>query len=241
MAEAPEAKAAGTDSQAPAAPKKKVVKKKKKKKGAILVFLHGDAEKGVDPLAIRMKKRIDGTKEFFGVLGSTFRSQDRELKRMGYLFVLAILGIASLFTALGVYRYKLSNPEDQVAQQGENISKFLQKQAEDSKNKFLTANLGSFTVSLKKDESLPGSNKVSNMAEFEVAVECDTVETCNMVIEKTTEARDKLVRAIESVEREEMLSQDGKARIRAGLKDKLNDWLGEGKITNLYFPRLVVD
>lgn len=240
MAEATEAKVEGTDPAKPA-PKKKLVKKKKKKKGPILIFFHGDPEKGIDPLAIRVRKKLDGAKEFFGVLGSSFKSTDREMKKMGYLFLTSIFGIVSLFLVLGVYRYKKAHPNDEAAQQGENISKFLQKQAEDTKNKFLTANLGSFSVPLKKDENAVGGDRSTHMAEFEVAVECDSVETCNLVMEKSTEARDRLIHVIESYDREEILSQDGKARIRSGLKEKLNDWLGDGKITNLYFPRLVVD
>ncbi len=102
--------------------------------------------------------------------------------------------------------------------------------------------IGAFNIELaplKGGQRLaPG---VMNMAEIEITLECETRNACEMIQARMVETRNQITNALTPLERDELLSKDGKGRIKRRVIDRVNAWLTtEGKVRDLYFSRLLL-
>jgi flagellar basal body-associated protein FliL len=53
--------------------------------------------------------------------------------------------------------------------------------------------------------------------------------------------RNQVTNALIDVDRNELIDLEGKRRIRKIILDRLNGWIPEGQLLNVYFSRLMVE
>jgi flagellar basal body-associated protein FliL len=170
------------------------------------------------------------------------RSPDAPTRRMARFFVLSLAGLAlvSLTTLHYVWVARHMMTSFGNDDQGKNLGEFLQRQADEAHAKNTAISLGSFTVELK---ALPDSKPapgVMNLAEIELTVQCDSREACTYVSDHLAQAKNQITGIFIALNRDDLLSHDGKKRLVRQILDRLNEWLPQGRIDNLFFSKLVV-
>jgi flagellar basal body-associated protein FliL len=103
-----------------------------------------------------------------------------------------------------------------------------------------TLGLGTFTVELKEVPGHAGAWAVMNLAEVEIFIECDGSETRSYLDEHLTLARDQVTGVFTALNREDLMTREGKAKLRRLIIKKLNEILPQGKVEELYFSKLLV-
>jgi flagellar basal body-associated protein FliL len=180
-------------------------------------------------------------KNFSDVAGGLW-DRDRSTRRMSAFFLISAAGaifIASI--ALERYsQYRHKSTTTKVTDGVEKIGEFLGKQAEEAKRRHTTMNLGSFIIELKTPAGTEKRRGVLNTAEIEIVLECDNKDTCHYVDENHIQAKNQITNVLVPMERDELMSLDGKKKIKKALIEKLNSWLPKGKVENLYFASLIV-
>lgn len=81
---------------------------------------------------------------------------------------------------------------------------------------------------------------MTNIAELELVVECDSPDTHTYIEENLVQARNQLTDIFLSMERDDLLSREGKRKLKKRLIERLNGWMPRGKIQNVFFAKLVV-
>jgi flagellar basal body-associated protein FliL len=175
-------------------------------------------------------------------IGRGLQSPDRATRRMSLLFFVSLTGAVALvgFAVHQVGWKSLLTRKSGPDAAGKNIGEFIGKQADEARRVMSTALLGQFTLELKP---VPGQERVHgvmNMAEVELVVECDNPESCGYVLSNLTQVRNQVTNVFVEIEREDLLSKEGKRKIKRALMEKLNRWLPKGRIENLYFSKVVV-
>jgi flagellar basal body-associated protein FliL len=179
----------------------------------------------------------DQVREVLSGLGSP----DRPTRRMAFLFLLSAVGLVGSTALTLRHVWKVARPPAATSTElGGNLGSFLSRQAEEARLKYTMQTLGTFTVELAPVPGRKAAPGVMNLAEVEVVVECDVKETCAYIDDRQPDARSQLVNVFTVLDREEVLSREGKRRLKKRLIDKLNLWLPKGKIENLYFSKLVL-
>jgi flagellar basal body-associated protein FliL len=172
------------------------------------------------------------------------RSKDRPTRRMAALFVVsfvALLGVMSVSTARWwQQRSERLRIERETDEESRQLGEFLKKQADNARVRNTLQGIGAFTVELAPVPGKKNAPGVMNLAEIELVVECDVRETCAYVESKATEVRNQVTGVFTVLDREEVLSKDGKRKLKRRLIEKINMWLPKGKIQNVYFSKLVL-
>ncbi len=184
-------------------------------------------------------KKIVGFLETYHYLSRGLSSKDPATRRMTMLFWLAILGFGTCIAFGGFHLYQKSRAKK--AAEVDAMSAFIEKQSEEARLKVTQVTLGSFFVDLKpilngKKKAPPG---VAHLAEIEMVVHCDVKASCDWVEDHLTQARNEVVTTLSTLDRDDLLSVEGKARIKARILEQLNHWLPQGKILDVYFSKLV--
>lgn len=190
------------------------------------------------------------TRQGFGDLVESLRSPDAPTRRTAVYFFVSLA--AAIWVSFYGVRYLLA-PEPMVAGRasnanneadlGENFGEFLEKQAQEAKWKNTTLGLGDFIVDLKKnpeEAKLPRARGVMSIAHVEIFVECDSRETCEYIETASVQARSHVTNALIQVERDDLMTKDGKKKIKKAVIDRLNSWLPKGKIENVFISKLII-
>lgn len=218
---------------------KKVVKKKKKKKKKVVVKK--------TPLSTRMKEAIQGFfRDVIEVLKS-FGSPDPATRRMAWIFLFSCFGVI-VASAKGIqeylrYRARVAAVEAlrvDTDEQARNMEKLVEKAKEAAHYKYAVIELGQFTVELKTQDQTPPPKGVFNVAQIEIYLECDTKETCDFLQAHLDEVKDKVSETLIDIDRDEIMSLDGKARIKQAIRNRLNPWIGKGSVEKVFFSKLVI-
>lgn len=133
--------------------------------------------------------------------------------------------------------------EEQMSEaerESRHLSSFFEKQAEDARRKVTTLPLGSFTLELTRMSGQRPAPGVRNLAEIDIVVECDSRATCREIEDRMTEVRNQLTNVFTALDREEIMSVAGKQRIKRSLMERVNAWLPDGKVNNVFFSKLIV-
>ena len=162
--------------------------------------------------------------------------------------LLFFLGLSGIIAALGLayHRYVILTDLHKLELAGaqetsKNLGDFIQKQSEHAKKKFATLALGKFTVDLKVVEGMTLSRGVLNVAELEITIECDNKETRYYIEDHLTRARDQITGVLTSVDRDELLTREGKHKLKKRLLDHLNAWLPNGKVEELFISNQLLN
>ncbi len=185
--------------------------------------------------------------EALGDLAKSVASPDRPTRRAGWTFFLT-LALSAFILFVTIRRWVSPKsveglPANSHAAEGDmsgQLSEFLERQAQEAKWKNTTLGLGDFVIDLKRKGDEVKAPGVNNMASLEIFIECDTRETCEYIEGSSVQARSQVSNALIQIDREELLSKDGKRKIKKAIIDRLNTWLPKGRIENLYVTKLVV-
>lgn len=171
------------------------------------------------------------------------RSPDRLTRWFSMLFFLSLIGLITV-GVLGVRRYtNLQSAKELLTAQSDsarNMGDFIRKQSEIAKLKFNTQPLGKFIVELKPIEGAQPVAGVLNMAEIEITVITDNRDTCSYLDDNLAIARNEVTNGLVGLERDDVVTREGKRRLKHALIERLNNWLPSGKVEELYFSRIVV-
>ncbi len=124
-------------------------------------------------------------------------------------------------------------------EQAENLAELFDKEAKAARYKYSLIKLGSFTVKLETNVT-KRVRGFSNIAEMDIVLLCDSKETRNFIKKHLVRVRDVVSKALIGIEREELLSRDGKRRLKKEIEEKVNNWLPQGKVEDSFIERLLV-
>lgn len=191
-------------------------------------------------LSLAVQRARDSAMEVLGSLGSP----DAPTRRMSVVFIASLLCVALIGVAAG-HRYLAARrarlASDASAQREESmLAGFLMKQADLARRKSVMFALGQFTLELRSPAGEPVRSGVMNLADVEIVLECDTKETRFYFEDNLPQARNQVTDVLVAMDRAELLSQDGKLRLKRRIIEKLNTMLPKGKVENLYFSKLIL-
>ena len=219
---------------------------------------HGDEPAGPSKAQIaaeKAKKALSSLKNLknLGALANTKElvadlfDPDQRTRKMARYFVASVVGIVVVLTLSGIYISKMRLEKNLAAitdtgEQGKNFADFIKRQADEAKRKFSQQSLGTFTIELKipdeKNRKRPPG--VMDLAEVEVVIECDEKETCEFIEERMAVVRNEMTGIFTPMDREELMSREGKRKLQLRIQGKLNTWLPKGKIEHIYFNKLII-
>jgi len=173
------------------------------------------------------------------------KGPDAPSRNMAILFFLSLIMVATVFgVSLRRYlQYRQAHPVaagDSAPDVSQNFGEFIQKQADSAKQRVSQVKLGKFTVSLQPVEGPQAAPGVLSVAEVEIVVLCDNRETRFYIEERIAMAQDQITAVLGTLDREDLLGREGKKRLKKQLMDKLNEWLPNGRVDDLFFSSLLV-
>jgi hypothetical protein len=207
--------------------------KKKKKKGL--------------PLKLRLQLFLASLME----VSYSAKSEEKEERVMARVAVastatalfLVILGVVYVVAVKGRLH------PDEVAE-AERLRKYMEEQAALAKQKKVVRSLGVYQVEIKRKASEipqgaePGAQPMlapQSMAEFELVVECDIEATCNYLDRNTDLLRSEINAVLLPVEREEIITRDGRDKIKKTVLQRLNAAIPTGHLEGIYFTTFMIN
>jgi len=194
---------------------------------------------------------VERAEEAFKAGWRTFRelllalkSADAPTRRAAVLFHLGILGVlAVLFLSILHLKHRLNPVHVQTIeeQQAEILKQILEKEKMSKEQHAEIFRVGSFGMQMKDvagSKPLPG---VVGMAELEIQVQCDTKETCQYLAENVIPLKDLVAPMLNPMDRDVLMSVEGKEKLKLTLQDKMNRWLPKGHIEKVFLSRLLID
>lgn len=169
-------------------------------------------------------------------------SPDQPTRRMAVLFYLSLIGslLVLIYFLIHFYGIWSERAGERVNEQQENLSRLVERQREAAHSRFSTLDLGKFIIELKPDKGARA--RAMNIGEIEITIECDGKVTCDRVSAELTRARDMVSTILLATERQELLSPDGKRRLKRDILERLNTWLyGVGQVKEVYFTRMLLN
>lgn len=191
---------------------------------------HGKAEK---------KKAGSGLMPTIMEVLAGLKSPDKPTRNGAMLFVASLCGIAMVVILAGVHFYQVRKAL-LVRAETDHLEEYMKKQAEEAKKTFTTQALGTFTIQLKPIADQKPAPGVMNLAEVDIDARCDEKETCDLLKDGSEKVRNEVTTALGPMDRDELYSKEGKARLKKRILERLNAWLPKGKVEELYFSKLVI-
>ena len=201
------------------------------------------AAKAAKSIAV-LKSTAHGTVEMLKGLGSS----DVPTRKGSVFFVMSVVGMF-LVIGVSVDRYGQIRAEKRriALRHEEELRKqkeFMQKQTDETLAKSTMASLGRFYIELKQkeEETAPtrGVAAVFHLAEMDIVAHCDVKATCDLMEKYVDQVRDQINPLFEKMEREELLTREGKRRIKKMVMERINSWLPSGKVDDVFISRLIV-
>lgn len=204
--------------------------------------------KGLIPeLIAALKGAPKGTVELFKTLKTELKSEDAPTRNHArfvfFILLVAVFSIGKL-GHLGWLRRKERIRLEQVA--AEQVAR-IKAEAEEKARKNLppkTLSLGSFTLELRdKPGQLRAKNSL-NSADMEIVIACSDPEVCDWIESRIQLARAELGSLFVPMERDRLLTLQGKRAFREEIRDALNRWLEsrgvDGQIVEVLMPRFIM-
>lgn len=231
----------GDASDGKATPKKTRKKKRKKKKDE-------SPDKESNPTSklsrgVRLKNAIKMARENFRLIFSSLWDESQGTRRMAYVFFFALFGVMGiLLFASQHYSGKVTESlvDESAPDAGKNLGKIFSEASKDAYLRRSRLGLGNFlfkldSEALEKDGTIPG---YLGMVEIEIFVECDSIETCDLMTNNIDRVRDQVHRAVTRVERTRVMSLEGKRQLKKTIKRKINLWLPTGRVKQIFFTHI---
>jgi flagellar basal body-associated protein FliL len=189
---------------------------------------------------IKSKKRV--WSDFF-LLFTGLRSADPMTARMSALFILSLVGAIYILTTSWQRHSKTVAEERRKENELKTAysEELKRKLGDEEKLRSSILTMGRFTLELNPLEGAKMGHGIMNMAEVEIVLLCDSKKTREYIETHFTYARSLMVTSLVAMDREELLSHDGKKKWKAILMKALNGWLKEGQVVDLYYSKLIVN
>ena len=177
------------------------------------------------------------------IISRAFVSPDAPTRRMAWVFLLSCLSVIAAttywvkrwITLRGIAAAYQAERDKDVKAFGE----YLGKRAELAKQRYITVSLGTYNAEIKKDPNWVGRGGL-NVAQIDIVAECDSKETAEYVEANLTRFSNQITNVLINVDRDELLSKDGKRRIQTLMIQKMNEILDSGKVERIYFTKLMI-
>jgi len=195
------------------------------------------------PFFVSVERALGNAWDSIGAVVLGVFSRDKSTRRMSFLFIASCIGILALLYS-GWNRYMQYLSEKAMSGKGgtgiEHIGEFFGKQAEETRRRNTTMNLGEFLIELKRDDKTRKVRGTVNLAHVEFVIECDTRETCVFLTENLAQARNQVTNVLTALDRDDLMTIDGKKRLKKALAERINAWMNKGKIVNIYVTKFIV-
>jgi len=195
------------------------------------------------PAAPKKKSKFAGLGATILEVIAGLKSPDKPTRNAAAVFVgsLCGIGLVMILTVGHIYQVR-KELRDQMNQSNaaKNLDEFIKKQAEEAKKQFTMQSLGTFTIQLKPIDGQKAGPGVMNLAEIDVQARCDEKETCDSLKEGLAQVSNEITTALGPMDRDELMTKDGKLHLKKKILDRINAWLPKGKVEDIYFSRLVI-
>jgi flagellar basal body-associated protein FliL len=173
---------------------------------------------------------------FLGVV-----SADPPTRKMAFLFLLSLIGLTvTLVIAFERYQDHARNNKALLAQIREEKKKQQTlNEGLEYKNRLIDA--GSFQIELKPLTTEQTYTTLLNLATVDVILLCDSPATGAFIKSQQPRIRNSLINIFSPMDREELLSIQGKKKLKLLMMRKINEWLPEGKIEEVFFSKLILN
>ncbi|MCM2324185.1 MAG: flagellar basal body-associated FliL family protein [Oligoflexia bacterium] len=172
-------------------------------------------------------------------------SPDRPTRWMSLFFLCSVLGVVAVVAVVAARysRYQATHKSglSGVEQTTKQINEFLRKQAEDARQRASLLPIGGFVVEFRP---MPGKRLppgAMNMAQLDLVIECDSKETRDLLQEQQPKVRNQISTALMGLDRDEVMTRDGKRKLRKSIVDNINVWLPRGKATDVFLTRFLIN
>lgn len=192
----------------------------------------------------RLTRRMGSFRDVFTQMALGLFARDRATRRMARLFFLSCVGLAVVGT-LALQRYRLMQlagiaiGPDQGAQ-ATSIAEFVRQQTDEARRRNTLIRIGEFVLELKRLPAQVDVPGVIGLAEVELVAECDEPETCRYIQDHAVQIQNVVATIFTALDRDELLSREGKRKLKKRIVEKINWWLPRGKIEGIYFSKLIV-
>jgi flagellar basal body-associated protein FliL len=178
-----------------------------------------------------------------------------ERRPMALLFVLSLIGVLAV-GAISTRRYlkyrkiaqeraarmKKKEPCVEMSCAFSAMEELAKKNAALAEIKASTVNLGEFEIGLVGlGDGRPGRSGMR--LELEVAIEFDSGDTGRWVSSSLAPARSELVGSVGSLTgltREDLMTPEGKSKVRERIRERMEKWLPSGKVKGIYFSKFLL-
>lgn len=172
-------------------------------------------------------------------------SPDRPTRRMSLVFLICLAGSVAVLV-VGARRYQVFRQAREARLSGaeetsKHLGEFFRKQAEDARQRASMLALGTFVIEFKPipDRKLPPG--VMNMAQIDLVLECDSKETRDLLEAQMPKLRNQITSVLVALDRDEVMTKDGKKRLKKSLIDRINLWLPQGKANDVFITRFLIN
>lgn len=171
------------------------------------------------------------------------RSPDRMTRRASLGLWTSTLGfILTIVLAVWVATGRIRAPkqlttEELVAQKQHEET--LRKKAEIAALKDLMVSLGDFSFQVTTPSG-PVRGSIKDLGEIEVVARCSEPKVCVYITAHKVQAQHEVTAVLKPITRDELVSVDGKKRLKKKIMLRLNAWLPHGQIEDLYFAKVLV-
>jgi flagellar basal body-associated protein FliL len=169
-------------------------------------------------------------------------SRDAATRKATFIFIVGTVGIFTVLFLTVQHFWNSKMEQRKHYSQTEALRKSELKLKESAKNSqnARTFVLGSFNIELKEAPDHKFRDGVVNMGRMELTVLCDHEETKEFIEQNLIQARGQISPHLIAIAREEILSREGKNELKNLLLKKLNAWLPNGKVLELYISSLII-
>lgn len=191
----------------------------------------------------KKEKKRSWLAETFVQVFNGLRSPDWPTKKMAFLFICFFTGsvITLSLTARQVYlafKSPIPHPEEETLPAGEHTEGM--KELSKELDQYATLEVGSFSVELKPIPGKTGPQGLIDIAEINIVIICDEPKTCKYIEDNLSRARDQMINVFIQVDRDRLLTTNGKLEIKRAILQRLNSWLPEGEVKNVVFTDIIV-
>ena len=188
------------------------------------------------------KMRKGGALRALFLLMQAFVSRDYVTRHAAYGFLLSLSCGLVASSMMGVRLVRSLRHVHEAALHLELADEQGRQKREHAESLRLSSELsiGSFKVPINVPLDNAARFSSVSIAEIEVVVECDGTETREFINKYIELVRDQVTRTILPVDREEIMSPDGKKHLKTIIMKRLNAWLLRGRIKSIYFSKFIL-
>jgi flagellar basal body-associated protein FliL len=182
-------------------------------------------------------------KLFYNMIISGLKHPSVKIKTISITFItccFTILINAIYFVFILINKPKNQNPNHAafIKHQDEEQRLRSQKMSAALKRHLSEINLGKFHIAIQSNEQ--SQFEIKNMGQIEITLLCNNEDLRNWIDQHKAIMQDQIYKILDIVTREDLMTAEGKKRLKNTLIKQLNEFLPFGIIHDIYFSNLVI-